>query len=90
MSLIQNSEIVSLIDLFNRREAKIYHACQYRDFKTYLELGGVPSRNLMESSGLPYTSFDTDDEDKTNEVWAKVFGNLSDFGFAFAKGSRNG
>jgi hypothetical protein len=89
MPLIQGSELTSVIELFERRGVGIYHACQYRDFKTYLKLGGVPSRNLMESSGLPYTPFDTDDIDKTNEVWPKIFGNLSDFGFAFAKGARN-
>jgi hypothetical protein len=89
MPLIQNHEIAKVIDLFNERGVKIYHACQYRDFKTYLALGGVPSRNLMESSGLPYTPFDTDNVDKNNEVWSMVFGNLSDFGFSFAQAARN-
>lgn len=89
MSVIQGAEIVSLIDLFKKRGVKFYHACQYKDFKTYLQLGGVPSRHVMESSGLPYTLFDTDNIDKNNEVWNKVFGNLSDFGFPFAQGRRN-
>ncbi len=89
MPLIRDHEIANVIDLFNKRGVKIYHACQYRDFKTYLELSGVPSRNLMESSGSPYTPFGTDDVDKTNEVWTKVFGNLSDFGYRFAQGRRN-
>lgn len=89
MSLIQGSEVTELIKLFNSRGVKFYHACQYKDFKTYLQLGGVPSRNLMEASGLPYTFFETDEVDKTNEVWDKVFGNLSDFGISFSQGKKN-
>lgn len=89
MPLIQIPEIQSLVDFFNTRGVKIYHACQYKDFKTYLEIGGVPSRNLLEQSKLSYTTFDTDDVDKKHEVWNKVFANLSDFGFAFAQGKKN-
>lgn len=78
-----------MITLFQNRGVKIYHACQYKDFKTYLDLGGVPSRNLMEQSGLSYTIFDTDNTDRENEVWNKVFGNLQDFWYSFAQGQRN-
>lgn len=89
MPTIQGNEIEKLITLFNTRDQKFYHACQYKDFKTYVELGGVPSRNLMEQSGLPYTTFDTDATDRNNAVWNKVFGNLQDFGVSFAQGQRN-
>lgn len=89
MPLIYNSEIDNLVILFQKRGVKFYHACQYKDFKTYLQLGGVPSRNLMESSKLPYTIFDTDTVDKNNAVWEKVFGNIADFGIPFAFGKRN-
>jgi len=89
MPTIQGAEIENLITLFNNRGQKFYHACQYKDFKTYVELDGVPSRNLMEERGLPYTPFDTDETDRDNEVWNKVFGNLQDFGFGFAQGRRN-
>lgn len=75
--------------MFNARGLKIYHACQYKDFKTYIELDGVPSRNLMTKRSLPFTSFETDEDDKSNGVWDKVFGNFSDSGNAFAKGQRN-
>ena len=84
MPTITGNEINILIDIFNERGVRFYHACQYKDFKTYLRLGGVPSRNLMENSGLDYTHFDTDDVDQDNSVWDKVFGNLSDFGLGFA------
>lgn len=89
MPTISGNEIENLITLFNNRGLKFYHACQYKDFKTYIHLGGVPSRNLMENSGLPFTPFDTDDTDRNNSVWNKVFGNLQDFGFGFAQGQRN-
>jgi len=89
MPLIKGAEINKIIELFNKRGVKNYHACQYKDIKTYLQLGGVPSRNLMEKSGLPYTPFDTDNTDRNNEVWDKIFANLSDFGFGFAQGKRN-
>lgn len=89
MTTITGPEIEKIINLFNKRGVKFYHACQYKDFKTYIELCGVPSRNLMEQSGLPYTPFDTDETDKTSAVWNKVFGNLQDFGFSFAGGQRN-
>lgn len=86
MPTITGTEILKLINLFNKRGVKFYHACQYKDFKTYIELGGVPSRNLMEQSGLSYTHFDTDETDRTSAVWNKVFGNLQDFGISFAHG----
>ncbi len=89
MPTIKGNEIENLITLFNSRGVKFFHACQYKDFKTYVQLGGVPSRNLMEQSGLPYTPFDTDDTDRNNSVWNKVFGNLQDFGFGFAQGKKN-
>jgi len=89
MPTIGGSEIENLIALFNERGVKFYHACQYKDFKTYLELGGIPSRNVMEQSSLPYTPFDTDNVDRNNYVWNMVFGNLQDFGVAFAQGQRN-
>lgn len=89
MPTIRDLEIRKLITLLNNRGVSFYHACQFKDFKTYVELGGVPSRNLIEQSGLPYTPFDTDNTDRNNAVWNKVFGNLQDFGFAFAQGRHN-
>ena len=89
MPTIQDLEIGNLITLLNNRGVNFYHACQFKDFKTYIQLGGVPSRKLMEQSGLPYTHFDTDNTDRNNAVWNKVFGNLQDFGVAFAQGRHN-
>lgn len=85
MPLIKNGEILRLIELFNQRGVKLHHACQLKDFKAYIQLGGVPSRNLMESSKSSFTKFDTDEIDQKNVVWTKVFANLSDFGRNFAR-----
>lgn len=89
MPAICGNDIGDLVELFNARGAKFYHACQLKDFKTYANLGGVPSRNVMEQSQLPYTPFDTDNSDRYHAIWNKVFGNLSDFGFSFAQGRLN-
>jgi len=68
-----------------RRNVKLYHACQLKDLRSYLELGGVPSRNLLASKCLPFTPFDTDAGDQSRGVWNLVFFNLSDFGYWFAQ-----
>ena len=84
--MISGNEIQSLVDLLLERDVSLYHACQLIDFKSYLALGGIPSRALLEDKGLPFTPFDTDTNDKANGVWDKVFGNLKEFGEIFAAG----
>ena len=85
MATLTGEHLQSVVRLFRARGV-FYHACQLKDFSTYVRLGGIPSRNLLETSGLPYTCFDTDAIDHQNGVWPKVFGNLSDFGQGFAMG----
>ncbi len=84
--MISGNEIQSLVDLLLQRNVSLYHACQLIDFESYLALGGIPSRVLLESKGLPFTPFDTDTNDKANGVWDKVFGNLKEFGKILADG----
>ncbi|MCY4552182.1 MAG: hypothetical protein OXC79_00800 [Candidatus Poribacteria bacterium] len=84
--MISGNEIQSLVNLLEERQVSLYHACQLLDFESYLALGGIPSRALLESRELPFTPFDTDTNDKANGVWDKVFGNLVDFGEIFANG----
>ena len=84
--MISGNEIQSLVDLLLERNVSLYHACQLIDFESYLALGGVPSRALLENKKLPFTPFETDAIDKTNGVWDKVFGNLKEFGEIFASG----
>lgn len=90
MSIIKQEEIPQLVELFIERNQKFYHACQYQDFQTYLKLGGVPSRSLMERNLHPFTPFETDNVDKQSGHWNLVFGNLQDFCAIFVKGNKNG
>ena len=53
---------------------------------SYLRLGGIPSRALLESTKMPHTAFRSDANDRANDDWDKVFGNFSDFGLTFAGG----
>ena len=84
--MISGNEIQSLVNLLLERDVSLYHACQLIDFDSYLALGGIPSRALLENRELPFTPFETDTNDKENGVWDKVFGNLTEFGDIFASG----
>lgn len=86
MALIEGVDIQKLVELLQQKNVYFYHACQLKDFLTYLRIGGIPSRKHMEENQHDFTSFDTDEVDKDNQVWDLVFGNLSDFGSSFAKG----
>jgi hypothetical protein len=86
MSLISGNALCETVAELSRRKVKLCHACQLVDFKSYLQVGGVPSRNLLTMKGLPYSAFDTDGTDQSNGVWKLVFFNLSDFGHWFAAG----
>ncbi|MEX8194195.1 hypothetical protein [Comamonas guangdongensis] len=85
MAITNITEINDISNRIKNRGAFLYHACQLKDFKSYLELGGVPSRNKLHESGLDFTEFETDYIDKKNSVWDKVFGNFSDFGKNFPR-----
>lgn len=84
----QPDQLRRLADLLARREVGLWHACQLRDFQSYLALGGIPSHLALERARQPFTSLVTDVNDRRNGVWDKVFLNLSDFGEAFAQGAR--
>lgn len=87
--MITGNDIQTLVDLFADREVSLYHACQLLDFQSYIELGGIPSRALLENRRAKFTPFVTDDTDSENNVWDKVFVNLEDFGESFARGKRS-
>lgn len=84
--MFQGQDIERLVELLKRREVSLFHACQLQDFKSYLELDGIPSRALLEQRQLAFTEFSTDQQDRINNDWDKVFGNFGDFGNAFAFG----
>lgn len=85
MGLLHGEGLKKVVQLFERRGVNFYHACQLADFKSYVRLGGIPSRSLMERSRVAYTAFQTDGQDRAGGMWSKVFGNLSDFGLNFAQ-----
>lgn len=78
--------IKAYVDLLNRRQVLLYHACQYDDYCSYLSLGGIPSRQKLQEAGAVFTAFATDQTDRERGVWDKVFVNLVDFGDWFARG----
>jgi hypothetical protein len=84
--MFQGTDLNELVELLSQRGAFLYHACQLLDFCSYLRVGGIPSRAYLEKMEQPFTLFDTDAGDRHKNVWDKVFGNLSDFGFTFARG----
>ena len=84
--MITGRNIDRLVKLFEVRDVKLFHACQFLDFLSYLKLDGIPSHDCLEKANLPFTSLETDENDKVNGVWDKVFVNLSDFGKTFANG----
>jgi hypothetical protein len=84
--MFEGETINEFVDRLETGKVYLYHACQLVDVRTYLQLGGIPSRNLMEGSGSAYTRFETDAVDVENAVWDKVFVNLHDFGASFAMG----
>src|SRR5258706_6797539 len=79
-------EIRSLIRLFTHRGTALFHACQFVEFSSYLTVGGIPSRYCLEQRKLPYSLMVTDNNDRRNGVWDKVFVNLQDYGEIFANG----
>ena len=86
--MITGNDIQALVDLFEERQVFLYHACQLIDFESYISLGGIPSRALLENRQVEFTPFQTDSIDRENNMWDKVFVNLSDFGSSFARGAK--
>lgn len=84
--MITQHGIAAVVDLFQDRQVKLYHACQLQDFEAYLDIGGIPSRRRLEETKKSFTPFITDEADRVNGVWDKVFVNLADFGKTFANG----
>ncbi len=87
--MVAQDQIPLAISVFECRGARLTHACQYSDLESYLALGGIPSRALLESTSSYFTAFDTDQVDRVNDVWDKVFFNLGDFGDWFARGKQS-
>jgi hypothetical protein len=84
--MFTGNDITTLVEILCARGVYLYHACQFKDYLSYLDLGGIPSRAILEGSNKRFTAFETDSTDKANMVWDKVFVNLHDFGKTFADG----
>lgn len=80
-------EIKNLIHLFKSRDVSLFHACQFTEFQSYLTVRGIPSHDCLERQRLTYNPLVTDDNDRRNGVWDKVFVNLQDYGEIFASGA---
>lgn len=83
MPLLRDDDVFKIVEFLKSKRAFVYHACQLQDLQSYVRLGGIPARSLLESNSLPFTGFTSDQGDKSKEVWNKVFFNFSDFGFMF-------
>lgn len=79
-------EMRDLVRLFTQRGVSLFHACQFKEFHSYLTVGGIPSHDCLERRELTYNPLVTDDNDRRNGVWDKVFVNLQDYGGIFANG----
>jgi hypothetical protein len=86
--MITGTEITLTVAELKRRKCLVYHAAHLKDFVSYLNLGGIPSRELMENQNADFTSFYSDSQDRADGVFDKVFVNLSDFGNTFNSGGR--
>lgn len=78
MFIAGTNEFGELMEFFIEKGVRFHHACQLKDFQSYVELGGIPSRNKLEK--LPHTPFKSDNSDKLKGAWTLVFGNLEDLG----------
>ena len=70
------------------KEAKFYHAINYADFGAYCSERSILSRQVLSSTYNEFTSFFSDELDKTLNVWNRIFGNLNDIGKYFWKYER--
>ena len=86
MLIRDHDDKARLVEIIRNSTRFLWHACQLKDFASYLRLGGIPSRSLLEQRKMPFTPFETDEQDRVNFVWDKVFCNLDDFGCWFAEG----
>lgn len=76
----------AMVDVLERRQASLWHACQLTDFHSYLRLGGIPSRAELHRNGMDFTELVSDPIDRALGYWDQLFFNLDDAGTGFARG----
>lgn len=84
--MFTGNQIREVMDILHEYKIKLYHACQFQDFVSYLKVGGIPSRQLLKDRNLTFTAFQTDSSDLQKGLFDKVFLNLQDFGNTFHAG----
>lgn len=62
----------------SRGVTNIFHANSVKTSLSIVRLGGIASRRLVESSGLPQTNQITDDIDRKYGIWGDVFMDVVD------------
>jgi hypothetical protein len=67
-----------------RRGCQLFHAINLPDFRTYVGLGALVSREELLRKGLG-TPFVSDESDKARGLLDRCFGNFADFGIGFWK-----
>jgi hypothetical protein len=82
--ILEGETLRRVAETLSDKNVKLYHACQLQDFRSYVALGGVASRQRLEQAHVNFTPFDSDAVDQQHGVWDKVFGNLDDFDRIFA------
>ena len=87
--MLEGKDILTVMNLLEQRRVTLYHACHLIDLESYFKLGGIPSRNLLETEKLAYTSFQTDQARPDDWVWNNVSLQLIDFGNPFARNCNN-
>jgi hypothetical protein len=87
-AVFDEAAIGGLVSLLERREASLWHACQLIDLAAYLHVGGIAARSELARRDLACTPLASDQADRDNGHWDKVFFNLDDIGQGFAAGWR--
>jgi hypothetical protein len=89
MGVIRGGDIDLLKEFLSENGIQLFHACGLNDFTSFIKVGGVASRALLDSHSLPFTTFTSDHTDRMRGLWGKVFFNFSDAGEWFHRGSKS-
>lgn len=84
--MFTGKQISEAMDILHKYKVKLFHACQFQDFVSYLKLGGIPSRQMLIDRKMTFTEFETDVSDSEKGLLDKVFLNIQDFGASYHDG----
>jgi len=81
--MLSKDEINKTVEMLIDRDAYFFHSCQLIDFKTYLLMGGIPTRELLENKKMLFSTYKSDDNLKSNNGTDKIILKFVDFGNQF-------